>query len=142
MTFNPSDAEGQYGVHAVPNCGPEASANVTFQPVMFWFFHADPGGANNQTAGVFCAPTIGIYDIEASLYLNTMALVNVTVLNDYAEANNVSGSPLDGQAFNGYVFRSLIGVECNPIHIPRPSQCHIRELFRPIRSGSRVCDSI
>lgn len=39
--------------------------------------------------------------------LNNNSLYNVTILDNYPEANNVSGPPLNGVPYNGHVFSSF-----------------------------------
>ena len=97
-TFNPSDSEQQYGVVPVSNCG--SASSVSFQPVMFWFFHLN-AQQQPEARGVFCQPTITIFNIKASASLNNGSLTGVTVKGRYALSNNVTGSPLNGQAYNG-----------------------------------------
>ena len=97
-TFNPSDSEQQYGVVPVSNCG--SASSVSFQPVMFWFFHLN-AQQQPEARGVFCQPTITIFNIKASASLNNGSLTGVTVKGRYALSSNVTGSPLNGQAYNG-----------------------------------------
>ncbi|KII84757.1 hypothetical protein PLICRDRAFT_94907 [Plicaturopsis crispa FD-325 SS-3] len=109
--FDPSSSEQQYGVSAVPNCG-STSTNATLQPVMFWYFHMRVDNGKPETRTVFCTPTIRIFDVMANATrpdipnanLNNGSLINVTSIDEYPKANNVTGSPLSGQAFNGVVF--------------------------------------
>jgi len=96
VTFNSSSSEQQYGVVPATNCGSQTS--VDFRPVMFWFFHTNAQG-QPEARGVFCQPTIGIYNIKATANLNNGSLANVTVLSGYTQPNNVTAT----QAFNGYV---------------------------------------
>ena len=97
--FSPSDANQQYGVTNVPHCG-NASVNITQQPVFFWFYHVK-GDGSHEAKGVFCTPSIQLFDIMANADLATGSLINVTKLGNYPTANNVSGSPLNGNAYNG-----------------------------------------
>lgn len=99
VTIDPSESEQQYGVASVSNCGQATSIN--FQPVMFWFFHTDAYG-RSEGRSVFCQPQIAIYNVKATANLNDGSLVNVTILSGYVPSNNVTGSPMNGQAFNGY----------------------------------------
>jgi hypothetical protein len=99
--FDPTTADQQYGVVNVPNCGP--ASDVTFQPVLFWFFHV-AGDGTPEARSVFCTPTLATFDILATANLNNGSLANVTVYDSYTTPNNVTGPPLSGQAFNGYAF--------------------------------------
>ncbi|KAH7906363.1 hypothetical protein BJ138DRAFT_1162777 [Hygrophoropsis aurantiaca] len=102
VLFNSTVASQQYGVINTPNCA-ASGQDIAFQPVMFWFFHLN---TNNEPEGaaVFCRPTIGVYNAEVSMNLNNGSLGNVTMLSSYVPANNVTGSPLNGQAYNGVTF--------------------------------------
>ncbi|EGN97443.1 hypothetical protein SERLA73DRAFT_75127 [Serpula lacrymans var. lacrymans S7.3] len=100
LTLNSTDSEQQYGVVNVDNC-PSSNTDPAFQPVMFWFFHT---GVNPQAAGVFCRPSIGVFNVTTTTNLNDGSLTNVTIVSNYTSANNVTGSPLNGRAYNGVVF--------------------------------------
>jgi hypothetical protein len=109
-TFNPASADQQYGVTNVPGCGTNTQ-NVSQQAVMFWYFHVRQDGTP-QAQSIFCQPTIGLFNIMATANLNNGSLANVTVLNSYTPSNNVSGAPLNGQPFNGYLSYSLVHPTC------------------------------
>jgi len=104
-TFNPNNADQQYGVSNVPNCGANTT-DVSFQPVFFWFW--ENGG--NRTAGVFCRPQIRLFDVTAFARLNNNSLYNVTIVDNYPEANNVSGPPLNGVPYNGLIFNASTNI--------------------------------
>jgi len=99
--FNPSNSDQQFGVLNVPNCGSN-STDPTFQPVFFWFWRKSPNGG----AAVFCETTIQLYDVTAFAAVNNGTLTSVTRNDDYPEANNVSGSPLNSLPYNGLIFNS------------------------------------
>ncbi|KAF8495945.1 hypothetical protein F5888DRAFT_1615206 [Russula emetica] len=98
VSLNPNNAEQQYGVVNVPNCG-TTSTDVAFQPVFFWFWQQSP----NNSAAVFCQPLIQLFDVTAYALLNNNSLTNVTIVDNYPTANNVSGAPLNGIPYNGHV---------------------------------------
>lgn len=86
---------------------------------MFWYFHLKDGGTP-EARSVFCAPTIAAYNIMATVNLNNGSLVNVTRLNNYTTANNVTGSPLSGQAFNAYVLcHTKVWIRLNECILPQ-----------------------
>ncbi|KAG6844990.1 hypothetical protein H0H87_001933 [Tephrocybe sp. NHM501043] len=93
----------QYGVQNVPCPGNVANSVVQFQPVMFWYFHNKTDGTP-EVKTVFCAPSIKAFDVTASANIEDKSLTDVTILNDHVSDNNVTGSPLDGKAFNGVIF--------------------------------------
>ncbi|KAH9980405.1 hypothetical protein BJV74DRAFT_857216 [Russula compacta] len=99
VTFNPNNADQQFGAVNVPNCGTNTT-DVAFQPVFFWFWKTNP----NNTAGIFCHPRIAVYDVTAFATLNNNSLSYVTIVDNYPKANNVSGAPLNGTAYNGIMF--------------------------------------
>ena len=113
--FNPSASNQQFGVENVPNCGSN-STDPTFQPVctpfprsqpllihtiqvLFWFWQQEPNGF----AAVFCEPTIQLYNVIAFASLDNGTINSVSKIDDYPEANNVSGNPLNTIPYNGYV---------------------------------------
>ena len=58
----------------------------------------------NSTAGVFCQPTMQLFDVTAFAALHNNSLTKVTIIDNYPKANNVSGPPLNGVPYNGHVF--------------------------------------
>ncbi|KAH9052759.1 hypothetical protein EDB87DRAFT_1655642 [Lactarius vividus] len=98
-TFNPNDADQQYGVTNVPNCGANTT-DPTFQPVLFWFWQQNPSGS----AAVFCTPQILLFDVTASASLNNGSLSDVIETGNYTAANNITGPPLNGIPYNGLIF--------------------------------------
>lgn len=99
VSLNPNNAEQQYGVTNVPNCGAN-STDIAFQPVFFWFWQQSP----KNSAAVFCQPLIQLFDVTAFAFLNNNSLTNVTKVDNYPTANNVSGAPLNGVPYNGLIF--------------------------------------
>jgi hypothetical protein len=102
VAFAPTTADQQYGVAPVPDCG-SAPANVTLQPVLFWFFRINEQN-KSELRTVFCTPTIAPFTVNANVSMSNMTLVGVQIVSDYTEANNVTGDPLNSRAFNGVVF--------------------------------------
>ncbi|KAI9453926.1 hypothetical protein F5148DRAFT_451920 [Russula earlei] len=105
VSINPNNAEQQYGVVNVPNCGSN-STDVTFQPVFFYFWQFNP----NNSAAVFCEPQIELFDVTAFALLNNNSLTSVTPIDNYPTPNNVSGPPLNGIPYNGLIFNSSTDV--------------------------------
>jgi hypothetical protein len=107
VTFDGASATQQYGVQGLLNCAtggaPAAQTNATFQPVVFWFFHDDAGGAGPQGAAVLCAPTLTLANVQAGVLLNNMTAVNVSQIDSSLSADSITNSPQNGRAFNGYV---------------------------------------
>ncbi|KAH9020401.1 hypothetical protein EDB85DRAFT_2004998 [Lactarius pseudohatsudake] len=100
-TFDPNNADQQYGVTNVPDCGADTT-DPTFQPVLFWFWQQNLSGC----AAVFCTPQIQLFDVTAFAYLNNGSLLNVSRIDNYPAANNVSGPPLSGTPYNGLIFNN------------------------------------
>jgi len=68
---------------------------------MFWFFHRqDDDIQTPQAAAVFCDPTIGAFNVMAETDLSNSSIVGITPLDNVTTSNNVTGTPLNGQAFN------------------------------------------
>ncbi|EJD00434.1 uncharacterized protein FOMMEDRAFT_111992 [Fomitiporia mediterranea MF3/22] len=105
VSFNPASSTQQYGVQGVANCGPHANMNQTFWPVFYWFYHNNSAG-NPQAAGVFCAPTLEVFNVWANASLNDGSLGNVTIISPIGDMsnNNVTGVPQMGVPFNGVIF--------------------------------------
>ncbi|KAJ7588733.1 hypothetical protein C8J56DRAFT_1077970 [Mycena floridula] len=103
VTFNPTVAARQYGVINTGACGPTAGFNVSQQAVMF--FHTTDGGAPEARA-VFCSPTIEAHTVMDKANIDNGALTSATLIEVYSEPNNVTGPPLNGQAFNAVIFEN------------------------------------
>ena len=48
-----------------------------------------------------------LFDVKVFVNLYDNTLANVTIIGNYAKANNVSGPPLNGTPYNGYVLQVL-----------------------------------
>ncbi|KLO16854.1 hypothetical protein SCHPADRAFT_937561 [Schizopora paradoxa] len=101
--FNPQNAAQQYGVQAVANCGRNGNVTQAFQPVFFWFFHTNTAGTP-QANGVFCEPTLEVFNIIGNASIVSNALGNVTIISNITSQNNVTGAPLNGIPYNAVVF--------------------------------------
>ncbi|KAF8131280.1 hypothetical protein K438DRAFT_1999034 [Mycena galopus ATCC 62051] len=96
VTFDPTVSDQQYGVSAVPNCGPHASLNESFWPVVFWQLEAD---------GTQEVKTISKHmTVQAVADLSSGALTGVKIINNYTTPTNISGAPLNGVPFNAVIF--------------------------------------
>ncbi|TDL20469.1 hypothetical protein BD410DRAFT_841344 [Rickenella mellea] len=106
ISVNPFASAQQYNVTMVPNCGPNPTGNVTFQPVFFWFYHTRADGTP-QAQGLFCQPFIEVFNITSFVDLNSGNLTNVigrAKLDSHNANTNVTGAPLNGAALNGVIF--------------------------------------
>jgi hypothetical protein len=88
-------------------CG-NSSTPPQFQPVVFWFFTYQP---TPQASATICTPTISLFEVTVTLDLATGAVTNVHQLAPFNStsplwplAGNVTGSPLNGRAYNGINF--------------------------------------
>ncbi|KAI5117631.1 hypothetical protein M0805_001274 [Coniferiporia weirii] len=105
VPFDSTNANQQYGVNAVQGCG-NTGGNITFLPVFFWFY-SNTTINGPQAAGVFCSPTLEVFNVAANASLNDGSLGNVSIISPITGPdNNVTGSPLNGIPFNGVVFDS------------------------------------
>ncbi|KAH9923793.1 hypothetical protein B0H21DRAFT_153867 [Amylocystis lapponica] len=107
VAFNPTSADQQYGVSQANNtlCGMGNQTVPQLSPVFFWFFrnvtdNQDESGLG-QAAAVICRPSIKVQQVLATVSVNNTGLLTVTPLNNYTTPNNVTGSPLNEQAYNG-----------------------------------------
>ncbi|KAJ7084169.1 hypothetical protein C8R43DRAFT_1082852 [Mycena crocata] len=103
VTFNPTVSELQYGVAAAP-CGSSIGLNVTFQPVVFWFYHLKADGSQ-EARTVYCNPTIEQFYVNAAADLASGELTTVNIMNNYTKPNNLTESPLNGLAYNAVIFQ-------------------------------------
>ncbi|KAF8189611.1 hypothetical protein K438DRAFT_1832886 [Mycena galopus ATCC 62051] len=97
-------AESLFGTST---CG-NSSTPPQFQPVVFWFFAYQPSA---QASATICTPTISLFEVTVTLDLATGAVTNVHQLAPFNStspfsslAGNVTGSPLNGRAYNGINF--------------------------------------
>ncbi|VDB84599.1 unnamed protein product [Peniophora sp. CBMAI 1063] len=99
-TFDPNSANALYGVTPIANCTEDLQTDREFMPVFFWFYQ------NQQAAGVFCAPTLQLFNVTAHASLQNGTLTKVDEHSDFARPNNVTGEILHGpvRAFNGLFF--------------------------------------
>ncbi|KAF8063359.1 hypothetical protein FPV67DRAFT_238820 [Lyophyllum atratum] len=104
VPYDPTASGEQYGVRDVPCPGNAATADISLRPIMFWYFHNKSDGTP-EAKTIFCSPSIKTFNVTASANLINGALYDVDKLSDYVPDNNVTGNPLNGQAFNGVVFQ-------------------------------------
>jgi len=105
----------QFGVDVMPDCN-NTGAPEYFRPIIFWFFTFDT--TPPQGSATFCAPTIALFDVVANVDINTGNLTSIQELQPFntstslfaSLSKNVTGAPLNGQAFNGIVF-NLTGAD-------------------------------
>ena len=104
VTFNPTDSDQQYGTAATlpGTCGLDTSTPVDFVPIMFWFFHTANNGTG-QARAIICRPTLELRNIEAEVYLVNNSVIDVQLGTNFTKPNNITGSPLNGRPYNGYV---------------------------------------
>ncbi|KAK7036712.1 hypothetical protein VNI00_011377 [Paramarasmius palmivorus] len=95
-------AAQQYGVEDA-SCSD--AHNITFRPVMFWFFHKNEATDADEARTIFCRPTIKFFNIEATSSLDDGSLTDVEIKSDYTEPNSVTDA-LNDQVFNGLLFQS------------------------------------
>jgi hypothetical protein len=92
----------------VLNCPAYASTPLQFLPVIFWFFTYQPTPSASAT---FCFPTIELFDVSVNVDLASGNLTQVTELGPFTGSSNfsslssnITGAPLNGQAYNGIEF--------------------------------------
>lgn len=104
-SFNPASSDQQYGTTATKpgTCGFDLSTDVSFLPIMFWFYRTQTNGTG-QAAAVICRPTLQLFNVTATVTLNNGSLTQVTIDSNYTQPNNISGDPLQGKAYNAWVF--------------------------------------
>ncbi|KAF7328967.1 Tubulin beta chain [Mycena venus] len=103
VSFDPTLSDQQYGVSNVPNCGPNANLDVSFQPVVFWFFQNQTDG-KPEVKTIFCNPSMELFYVHATADLSNGDLTNVDIVNNYTKDTNITGPPLNGQPYNAVIF--------------------------------------
>ena len=115
LSLNPNDGPDQFSVTAASNCT-STNQDVDFQPVFFWFYHVTENGDSQGTA-IFCQPSIAIFVVATSMNLNNGSLGDCTIIEPFNSTNNVTGSPLNGEVYNGSVYLSLLyQIPTRPCH--------------------------
>ncbi|KAF7290645.1 hypothetical protein MIND_01304800 [Mycena indigotica] len=124
VTIDPSVSQRQYGVSNVPNCGNTGTRNVTFQPVVFWFYQNLDNNNTPQLKTVFCNPSMQLFQINAKADLSSGQLIGVTPLNNYTKPTNISGDPINGIPYNAVIFNPsndpFIQARANGTHVGVP----------------------
>ncbi|KAF8880015.1 hypothetical protein BD779DRAFT_1550009 [Infundibulicybe gibba] len=79
-----------------------------FSPVVFWFFTYKPTALSSAT---ICFPSFTLWDVNVNVDLASGNLTKVTELQPFSQSSNfssfsanVTGPPLNGQAYNGIQF--------------------------------------
>ncbi|KAF9521812.1 hypothetical protein CPB83DRAFT_921888, partial [Crepidotus variabilis] len=79
-----------------------------FSPVVFWYFSYIP---SPQAAASFCTPTMSFWEVNVAVDVQTGNITQVTELRPFSNtspfsssSSNVTGAPLNGQAYNGLSF--------------------------------------
>ncbi|KAJ7201905.1 hypothetical protein GGX14DRAFT_464200, partial [Mycena pura] len=116
VTFDPSVSEQQYGVAV--GC-PDASPDISFAPVVFWFFQSQTDGTP-EVRTIFCEPSMELFYVSAAADLTSGRLTGVTIINKYTSANNISGPPINGIPYNAVIFEN----NTNPFIQARATAIH------------------
>ncbi|KAG2113491.1 uncharacterized protein F5147DRAFT_681196 [Suillus discolor] len=102
LSLDPNDGPDQFSVTAASTCAPSYQ-DQNFQPVLFWYYHLSDNGDALGTA-VFCQPTIAIFVVATTMNLNDGSMGACIIVEPFENTNNVTGNPLNGEAFNGLMF--------------------------------------
>ncbi|KAJ6602443.1 hypothetical protein DFH09DRAFT_1124863 [Mycena vulgaris] len=119
VLFDPTVSDLQYGVANAP-CGDSANLKITFQPVVFWFYHIKADNSP-EVRTVFCNPTMELFYVNAAADLSNGALTTVHIINNYTAANNLTGEPLNNTAYNAVIFENTT----NPFINARATATHV-----------------
>lgn len=85
----------------MPDCN-DAGTPEFLRPIIFWFFTYD--STPPQGSATHCAPNISLWDVAVTVDIDTRNLTSVQEIRPFESSNNITGAPLNGQAFNGIVF--------------------------------------
>ncbi|KAF9521556.1 hypothetical protein CPB83DRAFT_865412 [Crepidotus variabilis] len=79
-----------------------------FSPVVFWYFSYIPSA---RAAASFCSPKMSFLEVNVAVDVSTGNITKVTELRPFStsspfssSSSNVTGAPLNGQAYNGLSF--------------------------------------
>ena len=94
-----------FGAQVMTPCS-AFNTTVEFMPVIFWFFTYEPTAMASVT---MCAPSIALHNVAVTVDLSTSNLTSVQTLGNVVpgqgnftqHAGNLTGAPLNGQAYNG-----------------------------------------
>ena len=104
-----------FGSDVFDNCIP--GEPVWFQPIVLWFFTYDT--LPPQGSATYCSPAISLWEVEVEVDIATGNLIsaqeirqlNATSTSPLASlSGNITGSPLNGRAYNGIKF-NLTGAD-------------------------------
>ncbi|KAF9459137.1 hypothetical protein BDZ94DRAFT_1060738 [Collybia nuda] len=89
-----------------PTCDPAQPPQ--FSPVIFWFFTYQP---QPMVSATYCYPSITLWDVNVNVDLASGNVTKVTELRPFTSSSNfssfsanVTGTPLNGRAYNGIQF--------------------------------------
>ncbi|TFK47572.1 hypothetical protein OE88DRAFT_1665776 [Heliocybe sulcata] len=99
-------AENLFGVAPCPDTGDGTPDYL--RRVLFWYFTYQPANASIT----FCQPTVSLWNVNVNVDLASGNLTSVTTLSPFhvnqgnfsAFAGNITGSPLNGKAYNGIAY--------------------------------------
>jgi hypothetical protein len=84
---------------------------VWFQPIVLWFFTYDT--TPPQGSATYCAPALSLWEVAVTVDIATANLTSVQEINPLSTnstspfaslSGNITGAPLNGQAYNGIQF--------------------------------------
>ena len=98
-----------FGADVMPNCN-STGAPPYFRPIIFWFLTNET--TPPQGAASFCTPEISLFDVSVVVDMNDGSLTSVLEIQPFnastlplaSLSQNVTGPPLNGEAFNGISF--------------------------------------
>jgi hypothetical protein len=101
-----------FGTDVMPDCDGTGTPEY-FRPVVLWFFTYDT--TPPQGSATFCTPNISLWDVTATVDITTGNLISVEEIGPFNSnspfssiSGNVTGPPMNGQAFNGIRFNLSI----------------------------------
>lgn len=97
------------GADLATNCSQFANTPQWFQPVVYWAFTYLPSPRGSIT---MCQPKISFWDVNVVREISTGSVIRVIKLGPFVPgtspyssfAGNLTGAPLNGQAYNGIIF--------------------------------------
>jgi hypothetical protein len=98
-----------FGTNVMDDCDNTGTPEF-FRPIVLWFFTYDT--TPPQGSATFCNPTISLWDVTATVDIPTGNLLSVEEIAPFNSSTspfaslsgNVTGSPMNGRAYNGVRF--------------------------------------
>jgi hypothetical protein len=113
-------------------CAQFRDTPVEHQPIALWFFtyRTQP---NPSSSIAFCEPSIDLWRVRAEVDLTARNLTNVDIIGSLSSSDmggglsgNITGTPLNGQAYNGAAFDPNQLAQADPFVLSRATATNLQ----------------